>query len=60
MKKSELSNLSVAELQNKLGELKKSYMELKMAHTISPIANPLQLRTLRREVARVATEISKR
>ena len=60
MKKSELSNLSVAELQNKLGELKKSYMELKMAHTISPITNPLQLRTLRREVARVATEISKR
>ena len=60
MKKSELSNLSVAELQNKLGELKKSYSELKMAHTISPIANPLQLRSLRREVARVATEISKR
>ena len=37
MKKSELSNLSVAELQNKLGELKKSYMELKMAHTISQL-----------------------
>ena len=60
MKKSELSNLSVAELQNKLGELKKSYSELTMAHTISPIANPLQLRSLRREVARVATELSKR
>jgi len=60
MKKSELTNLSVAELQSKLGELKKSYAELKMAHTISPIANPLQLRTLRREVAKVATELSKR
>lgn len=60
MKKSEYTNLSVAELQSKLGELKKTFAELKSAHTLSPIANPLQLRKIRREVARVATELSKR
>ena len=33
---------------------------LKIAHAISPIENPLQIRSLRRTVARIATEITKR
>ncbi|NHN26069.1 50S ribosomal protein L29 [Flavobacterium jejuense] len=60
MKQSEINNLSAAELQQKLSELKRTYAELKTAHTISPIENPLQIRTIRRAVARVATEITKR
>ncbi|WP_130734246.1 50S ribosomal protein L29 [Flavobacterium sp. J27] len=60
MKQSEINNLSAAELQQRLSELKRRYSELKTAHTISPIENPLQIRTIRREVARVATEITKR
>ena len=60
MKQSEIKNLSAAELQEKLSELKRTYAELKTAHTISPIDNPLQIRTIRRAVARVATEITKR
>ncbi len=60
MKKSELNNLSAAELQSKLSELKKTYAELKSTHVISPIANPLQLRNLRRDIARVNTELSKK
>ena len=60
MKQSEIIDLSAAELQGKLGELKKTYADLKTAHAISPIENPLQIRTLRRSIARVATEISKR
>jgi len=60
MKQSEIKNLSAAELQEKLSELKRTYAELKTAHTISPIENPLQIRTIRRAVARVATEITKR
>ena len=60
MKQSEIKNLSVADLQAKLVQLKKTYTDLKMAHAISPIENPLQMRTLRRSVARLATEITKR
>ncbi|MNK00992.1 50S ribosomal protein L29 [compost metagenome] len=60
MKQSEIKDLSAAELQGKLGELRKTYADLKTAHAISPIENPLQIRTLRRSIARVATEISKR
>lgn len=60
MKQSEITQLSTAELQEKLGETKKSYTDLKMAHAISPLENPIQLRHLRRSVARMATELSKR
>ena len=60
MKQSEIKELSTAELQEKLGEIKKSYSDLKMANAISPLENPIQLRHIRRSVARIATELTKR
>ena len=60
MKQSEIKELSIAELQEKLGETKKSYSDLKMAHAISPLENPIQLRGIRRTVARISTELTKR
>jgi len=60
MKQSEIKELSTAELQEKLGETKKSYSDLKMAHVVSPLENPIQLRVARRVVARIATELTNR
>jgi large subunit ribosomal protein L29 len=31
-----------------------------MAHAVSPLENPIQLRSVRRDVARIATELTKR
>jgi len=60
MKQSEIKEMSVEDLQEKFKDLKKNYSDLKMAHAISPLENPIQLRKLRRTVARIATEITKR
>lgn len=60
MKQSEIIELSTDELQEKLGSSKKSYNDLKMAHAITPLEVPMQLRALRRDVARLATELTKR
>lgn len=60
MKQSEIKGLSAAQLQEKLSLSKKTYADLKMAHAISPIENPLQIRSARRVVARLATELTKR
>ena len=60
MKQSEVIGLSTAELQVQLSQLKKTYADLKTAHAISPIQNPLQIRSVRRSVARLTTELSKR
>ena len=60
MKQSEIKELSVAELQEELGRTRKNYADLKMAHAVSPLENPIQLRTVRRSIARLATELTKR
>jgi large subunit ribosomal protein L29 len=60
MKQSEIIGLSTAELQEQLSQLKKSYADLRTAHAISPIQNPLQIKFVRRSVARLTTELSKR
>ena len=60
MKQSEINELSVAELQEELGRTRKNYSDLKMAHAVSPLENPIQLRTVRRSIARLATELTKR
>ena len=56
----EHSSRAIADLQERLGELKKSYTDLKIAHAISPLENPIQLRAQRRAMARIATELTKR
>ncbi|WP_418263934.1 50S ribosomal protein L29 [Flavobacterium faecale] len=60
MKQSEIKDLSAAQLQENLSQAKKTYADLKMAHAISPIENPLQIRSMRKTVARLATELTKR
>ena len=60
MKQSEIKEISTADLQENLVSFKKNYTDLKMAHAISPLENPIQLRALRKSVARIATELTKR
>ncbi len=60
MKNSDIRDLSVEDLQEKLESLKKQYTDLKITHTVSPIENPIQLKSLRRTVARIATELTNR
>jgi large subunit ribosomal protein L29 len=58
MKQSEIKDLSAAELQEKLSLTKKTYADLKWLMLINE--NPLQIRSVRRTIARLATELTKR
>ena len=60
MNQSEVLKLSNEELKEQLIEQKKKYNELKKAHAVSPLENPIQLRSIRRSIARIATEITNR
>ena len=60
MKQEEIVKLSDVELQDNLLLLRKQYATLKMNHAISPLENPAQLKTKRRTIARLCTEINKR
>ncbi|EKB57033.1 50S ribosomal protein L29 [Bergeyella zoohelcum] len=57
MKNAEIKNLSTGDLQNKLTEAKAEYTKLRLAHRISPIENPIQIRDLRKTIARLNTEL---
>lgn len=58
MKTSEIEKLSLEDLQDKLAEFQKQLSELKMNHAVSPLENPLQIKTTRRTLARLLTAIS--
>ncbi len=58
MKSAEIKNLSVEDIQNKLAEAKAAYQKLTLAHRISPVENPIQIRDLRRTIARLNTELT--
>ncbi|MEJ2161964.1 MAG: 50S ribosomal protein L29 [Robiginitalea sp.] len=60
MKQAEIQAMSNEELTEKMDDFKKQYADLKMAHAVTPLENPLQLRKARRDVARLATELTKR
>mgnify|MGYP003943408923 FL=1 len=60
MKQTEIKAMSTEELKEKMTDFRKQYADLKMAHTVTPLENPLQLRKTRRTVARLATELNKR
>ena len=49
--------LSYSELVAKRNELKKQYMDLRFQMVIGHVDNPLQKRTMRREIARINTLI---
>lgn len=57
MAKKNDKELSYKELVTKRDELKKEYMDLRFKMVIAHVDNPLQKRTLRREIARVNTLI---
>ena len=58
MKQKEIQNLSIKDLQDKLDEVQKEYETLQLNHAISPLENPVQLRTVRRSIARIKTAIA--
>ena len=55
--KNSFKNLSQPELAAKRDELNKKYMELRFQMVIGHVENPLQKRTMRRQIARLNTMI---
>lgn len=60
MKKEDIKDLSTEELRLRLQEEKMLYAKMKMNHAISPIENPMKIRSTRRGVAMIHTELTKR
>jgi large subunit ribosomal protein L29 len=55
--KNSFKDLSFAELKAKRDEMHRKYMELRFQMVIGHVENPLQKRTMRRQIARLNTLI---
>jgi len=60
MKSSEILELSLRELKERIDNEKNFLTRLKLNHAISPLDNPLKIRAARRNIARLMTELGKR
>ena len=60
MKNSEILELATEELAAKLGEERATLTKLKFAHAVSAIENPSRITKVRKDVARLNTELTKR
>ncbi|MEZ4919253.1 MAG: 50S ribosomal protein L29 [Saprospiraceae bacterium] len=55
--KLELADKSVEMLQEELGVMEKELQEMQFDHAVKGLGNPMELRALRRNIARVHTAI---
>lgn len=56
----ELKEFNDQELANELKETEKQYLKLSFDHSVKGIDNPILLRDMRRDIARINTEIRRR
>lgn len=60
MKSSEINELTLRELEERIDNEKTFLTKMKLNHAISPLDNPLKIRGIRRNIARLQTELQRR
>ena len=55
-----LKEMSEAELKSKIEEDELRIKKLKFAHAVSPLENPMNIRGVRKDLARLKTELRKK
>lgn len=60
MKVREIRDKSIAELNEELADLKEELFRLRFQHAVNQLENPLKLKTVRRDIARVKTILRER
>jgi len=55
-----LKDLNISDLKAKISEDQLRLKKLEFAHAISPLENPMNIRGLRRDIARLQTELKKK
>ncbi len=55
-----IKDLNVTDLKTKISEDELRLKKLEFAHAISPLENPMNIRGLRRDIARLKTELKRK
>jgi len=57
---SEVRELTDKDLRERIVDLKSTLTQLKINHAVSPLDNPLQINLLKKDIARLITELKQR
>ncbi len=60
MKAKELREFTKSELEAKLREIREKFFQLKLKHETVKLKNPLELRSLRKDIARILTVLKEK
>ncbi len=60
MKSNELKELTLKELEERIDNERNFLTKIKLNHAISPLDNPLKIRGIRRNIAKMQTELRNR
>ncbi len=60
MKQQEIAKLSVEDIKGQIETISGKLSTMKLSHGVSPMENPIQIRSTRRTIARLKTELTKR
>jgi large subunit ribosomal protein L29 len=60
MKANEIRELSLAEIRTRLAELEEERFRLRFRGATEALSNPLRLRTIRRDIARLQTVLNEK
>ena len=60
MKMNELKDLELKDLLEKVENAEEKLQQMKLNHSIAPLENPSQIKAVRRDIARMKTELRQR
>ena len=60
MRAEEIREMSVQDIKSRVAELEEERFRLKFRSATEPLENPLRLRTIRKDIARLKTVLSER
>ena len=60
MKMNELKDIELKDLLEKVENAEEKLQQLKLNHSIAPLENPSQIKAVRRDIARMKTELRQR
>ena len=60
MKQQEITKMSVEDLRDMISNSSEQLAKMKLAHKVAPMENPLQIKSVRRDIARMKTELTNR
>jgi len=60
MKINKIKEMSLSDLQKELGELKTELFKLRFSSKTNGLDNPMKIREVRRDIARIKTELRQR